>query len=1387
MRRTLPAAVLLSLVVLGVTGVAPAAAQTVPAPSTASGADQCLYNQAQPPAAADGTVVLAAHQTPTDARFAAEIIPADGQFHSLSCNLQVSRQPTSIGVGKGAAIQFWDITHNLVSSWGAVNVSPTDPAPVFFPGRSDFRGPLVYVADAVQFTSDTDSCRACVLSGATLRLPADAPGAPGVPTAYTYDLTGAQLDSTTVVARSDFSGYTAWMAGWNLRKASLRRAKLQANLTGATLTGAVLDGADLSQANLTGAVLATSLEHVIGLNAATLDGADLSGASLNGLDLTGAKLDGVTVNGTVFDRSDLRGARLTQLKFTASPSFNFISVGQANGACTIFQDLDLHAVSLVLAEASPGCESSPLLPGTRVSLDLLASLYRDPALAGLAPTVNLQHARFVADASNRSSLAGLDLHGINLTGAAFLGWPIDLSGTKLDGASLQGTQFELAELAGATFHGANAAGASFRGAHLAAVGGQPATSFAGAQTNLHGANFIEADVSGAQFSSADLSADPATGTPTAFDRALARATDFTGVKANRASFVGAHIYGNGRAFDQATDLSEVDFTNALLAGDVKQGGGFDLAGAPLTKATFNGAQCIACNFTGAHLDQASLVGAYLPGATLSNAILDGANLDNAWLYCGDRQNTACLDRAGHLSWKLQLGFGEVFGPVPFTTTNLTSAPLSTVAICPDGRSRDASTGCPGDRIMPSGSMPALPIACSEDNGRGAVALRACPTTTSTLFAAPSNVHPLAVAAVNPATWATTLNGKGFYVGLDDATIRLVGDGSAQLVAGQAGQPCAAPTATCGDGGPPGEAQVGTPSGLAVGLDGSVYVADSGLHRVRRIGFDGNSLTTITTVAGNGQSCDGPTAICGDGGLATDAQLSGPNSVYIDPSGHLWIADGSRGLREVLPNGTITSVTATPGAYTIQSVIGDANGNLYAAASEPDSLLMVVPPAPPLLSLLECRQLGLEAGELIQTSGNPEIDIVDRSCSRHGVPDPATLAQIQTSYAMPLKSLDAAAWQAIPVGPAIAAADSDPVGFTRAMWQIFPPVCVELGVVVGDLVQASGNSEIDLIDGSCRLRHVPDPTTLNQIQQTYNAVLFPLPQSDYVKIPVAPAVPDASTDPTAFDLAMQQIFGPPRTSATLETPSVAAPSVGGQVTTVAGTGTSGYNGTIGPLGQLLRADQVQINRPLSVAVRADGAILFADTGNNLIRAYIPAQNPASRHVVDLGGLVVSGTPQGGSSQDGLAANKTALDQPGAVTATGLAASFFVIADTGSGRVRLLGPNALGGASPTSIAPDGLEATPTPPAASSAATPLPTPTQPVVSLPTPAATATPTPAATATLMPAATATPTPDARVTPPADRTATPPADRTPGPGSTSTATPIPALIPALSPTAAPRT
>ncbi|AKT39594.1 RHS repeat-associated core domain-containing protein [Chondromyces crocatus] len=106
----------------------------------------------------------------------------------------------------------------------------------------------------------------------------------------------------------------------------------------------------------------------------------------------------------------------------------------------------------------------------------------------------------------------------------------------------------------------------------------------------------------------------------------------------------------------------------------------------------------------------------------------------------------------------------------------------------------------------------------------------------------------------------------------------------------------------GDGGPALQAQVQAPRGLALGADGSVYIAEQGGHRVRKIAADG----TITTVAGSGTA-----GFSGDGGPATQAQLRNPLSVAVTEDGTLFIADTqNHRIRRVGPDGTITTVAGT---------------------------------------------------------------------------------------------------------------------------------------------------------------------------------------------------------------------------------------------------------------------------------------------------------------------------------------------------------------------------------------------------------------------------------------------------------------------------------------------
>src|SRR4029453_12818880 len=87
----------------------------------------------------------------------------------------------------------------------------------------------------------------------------------------------------------------------------------------------------------------------------------------------------------------------------------------------------------------------------------------------------------------------------------------------------------------------------------------------------------------------------------------------------------------------------------------------------------------------------------------------------------------------------------------------------------------------------------------------------------------------------------------------------------------------------------------------------------------------------------------------------------------------------------------------------------------------------------------------------------------------------------------------------------------------------------------------------------------------------------------------------------------------------------------------------------------------------LSVGLNGDVVFTDTTNDLVRAYVPA----SGHVVNLGGLVANGTPQGGFNGAGRDADQTELNQPQAVTVT--RGTLFVVADTRNARLRQLGPS------------------------------------------------------------------------------------------------------------------
>ncbi len=110
------------------------------------------------------------------------------------------------------------------------------------------------------------------------------------------------------------------------------------------------------------------------------------------------------------------------------------------------------------------------------------------------------------------------------------------------------------------------------------------------------------------------------------------------------------------------------------------------------------------------------------------------------------------------------------------------------------------------------------------------------------------------------------------------------------------------TAGFADNGAAGAGQLNRPRGLALDRHGSLYIADSGNHRVRRISTQG----IITTVAGTGVR-----GYAGDGGPAPLAQLDTPAAVCVDAGGGLYIAEhGNHVIRHVTPAGGIVTVAGS---------------------------------------------------------------------------------------------------------------------------------------------------------------------------------------------------------------------------------------------------------------------------------------------------------------------------------------------------------------------------------------------------------------------------------------------------------------------------------------------
>jgi len=143
------------------------------------------------------------------------------------------------------------------------------------------------------------------------------------------------------------------------------------------------------------------------------------------------------------------------------------------------------------------------------------------------------------------------------------------------------------------------------------------------------------------------------------------------------------------------------------------------------------------------------------------------------------------------------------------------------------------------------------------------------------------------------------------------------------------------------------AQFTHPWGVAVDGSGYIYVADTDNNTIRKIAPDG-VVSTLGGTAGVSGSADGTGAA---------AQFSSPQSVAVDESGYVYVADSNNNtIRKITPEGLVTTLAGIAGVWGSADGTGaaaqfsypwylavDRSGNVY-VSDEGNATIRTITPA-----------------------------------------------------------------------------------------------------------------------------------------------------------------------------------------------------------------------------------------------------------------------------------------------------------------------------------------------------------------------------------------------------------------------------------------------------------
>jgi sugar lactone lactonase YvrE len=190
----------------------------------------------------------------------------------------------------------------------------------------------------------------------------------------------------------------------------------------------------------------------------------------------------------------------------------------------------------------------------------------------------------------------------------------------------------------------------------------------------------------------------------------------------------------------------------------------------------------------------------------------------------------------------------------------------------------------------------------------------------------------------------------------------------------------------GDGRPAKNATFQQPAFVAQDRAGNLYVSDFTQHRVRRID---HVTSTISTYAGTGLA-----GYTGDGGPATQATLRNPSGLVFDSQGNLFVADQwNYVVRKVDASGTITTFAGT-GVYGYS---GDGGPATQAQLGLPSGLAFDD------LGTLHISNLGNCVVRSVDSAGTIHTYAGNGLCGFSGDGGPANQAQLHDPQGLALDS------------------------------------------------------------------------------------------------------------------------------------------------------------------------------------------------------------------------------------------------------------------------------------------------------------------------------------------------------------------------------------------------